>query len=68
MDMTEITDNFKVGDTYVLCSDGLNDMVPDYVIEKMLNEGATANDLCEEAIDAGGFANVSVCVLRIEDQ
>jgi len=68
MDMTEITDDFKVGDTYVLCSDGLNDMVPDYVIEKMLNEGATANDLCEEAIDAGGFDNVSVCVLRIEDQ
>ena len=68
MDMTEITDDFKVGDTYVLCSDGLNDMVPDYVIEKMLNEGATANDLCEKANDAGGFDNVSVCVLRVEEQ
>jgi protein phosphatase len=31
----------------------------------MLVDGATANQLCEEAIDAGGFDNVSVCVLRV---
>ena len=66
IDMIEITNDFLPGDTYVLCSDGLNDMVPDEIIRKMLVEGATANTLCEEAIAAGGFDNVSVCVLRIE--
>jgi protein phosphatase len=66
--MIEFTDDFKIGDTYVLCSDGLNDMVPDVIIARMLQEGATANDLCEEAIAAGGFDNVSVCVLRVENQ
>jgi protein phosphatase len=68
IDMVEITDDVKGGDTYVLCSDGLNDMVPDEFIRQMLVDGATANDLCEEAIAAGGFDNVSVCVLRVEDQ
>jgi len=68
MDMIEFTSDFHTGDVYVLCSDGLNDMVPDIIIERMLNEGADANDLCEEAIAAGGFDNVSVCVLRVVDQ
>lgn len=67
IDMIEFTDNFKVGDTYMLCSDGLNDMVPDETIQKFLIQGATANNLCEEAIAAGGFDNVSVCVLRVEN-
>lgn len=66
IDMIEFTDNFLPGDTYVLCTDGLNDMVPDEVIREMLANGATANTLCEEAINAGGFDNVSVCVLRVE--
>jgi protein phosphatase len=67
IDMIEFTDEFQVGDTYVLCSDGLNDMVRDEIIREMLLNGATANTLCEEAISAGGFDNVSVCVLRVED-
>jgi len=66
IDMIEFTSDFLPGDTYVLCSDGLNDMVPDEIIRQMLVEGATANTLCEEAIAAGGFDNVSVCVLRVE--
>ena len=66
IDMIDFTPDFLEGDTYVLCSDGLNDMVPDEIIRKMLVEGATANTLCEEAISAGGFDNVSVCVLRVE--
>ena len=67
IDMIEFTTNFLQGDVYVLCSDGLNDMVPDEIIRKMLVEGATADTLCEEAIHAGGFDNVSVCVLRVEE-
>ena len=67
IDMIEFTNNFLPGDTYVLCTDGLNDMVPDEVIREMLVNGATANALCEEAINAGGFDNVSVCVLRVDN-
>lgn len=65
-DFMEITDDFLAGDTYLLCSDGLNDMVSDDIIKEQLLNGATANDLCEEAINAGGYDNVSACVLRIE--
>jgi protein phosphatase len=50
----------------MLCSDGLNDMVDHEDIEKLMNEGATANALCEAAIEAGGFDNVSVCVFHVE--
>ena len=50
----------------MLCSDGLNDMVSFDDIENMMNEGSTANRLCEAAIEAGGFDNVSVCVFHVE--
>ena len=65
-DFMEITDDFLSGDVYLLCSDGLNDMVSDDVIKELLTKGATANGLCEEAINAGGYDNVSACVLCVE--
>ena len=65
-DFDDITDDFLPGDTYLLCSDGLNDMISDAVIERLMNEGCTANGLCEAAIAAGGFDNVSVCIFHIE--
>lgn len=67
LDMMEITSEVKPGDVFLLCSDGLNDLVPDFVISERLQEGITANGLCEEAIAAGGFDNVSVCILRVEN-
>ncbi len=66
LDFYEFTSEFKSGDTYMLCSDGLNDMIDNSVIEYLMNEGCTANRLCEEAIAAGGFDNVSVCVFHNE--
>ena len=66
LDLFEFTGDFKSGDTYMLCSDGLNDMVNDDVIEQLMNEGSSANRLCEEAIEAGGFDNVSVCVFQVD--
>lgn len=66
LDMMEITDGVKSGDVFLLCSDGLNDLVPDFIICERLMEGISANGLCEEAIAAGGFDNVSTIVLRIE--
>lgn len=65
LDLFDITDDVMPGDVYMLCSDGLNDMVPDEELTRLLAEGANANKLCEAAIIAGGFDNVSVAVLRV---
>lgn len=67
MDLIEFTDDFLSGDVYLLCSDGLNDMLSDDIICQLLNEHSTANALCEAAIEAGGFDNVSTCVLTVSD-
>ncbi len=66
LDLYEFTADFHSGDTYMMCSDGLNDMVDFEDIEKLMNEGRSANGLCEAAIEAGGFDNVSVCVFHVE--
>ena len=60
-----MTDDFLPGDVYLLGSDGLNDLVPNENICKMLVEGASANTLCEAAIEAGGFDNVSAVVINV---
>lgn len=65
LDLYEFTGDFLVGDTYLLCSDGLNDMVKDDEIERLMKEGASANALCEAAIEAGGYDNVSTCVISV---
>lgn len=65
MDMVEFTDDFRFGDVYMVCSDGLSDMVTDEVIEQMMINGSSANRLCEAAIEKGGFDNVSVCVFSV---
>ena len=41
-------------------------MVPNAIIEQLMNEGCTANRLCEAAIEAGGYDNVSVCMFHVE--
>jgi len=61
---TELAD----GDTYLLCSDGLNSMLTDDEIgEIMGREGAledTAGELIATANERGGHDNVSVVLLR----
>ena len=57
------------GDTYVLCSDGLTDMLDDETIAQvllrceLLPEAATA--LVDAANDAGGKDNISVVLARV---
>ncbi len=65
IDMVEFTDDFRQGDVYMVCSDGLSDMVADAAIEQLMRDGASANRLCEAAIEKGGFDNVSVCVFSV---
>ena len=65
LDLYDFTDDFLLGDVYMICSDGLTDMVQDDDLESMLAEGASANRLCEAAIEAGGYDNVSACVFTV---
>ena len=56
------------GDLYLLCSDGLYDLVPDNVIENLLMEeqnGLCCDKLVKEAIKKGGKDNVSVILVKI---
>lgn len=66
IDFYEFTNDVLPGDAYLLCSDGLNDMITDSEIEELMVANKSANQLCEAAIEAGGFDNVSTCVFHID--
>ena len=57
-------------DTFLLCSDGLTDMVTDEEIANLMNENKTpdvqADVLLQAALDNGGRDNVTVLVIRVE--
>lgn len=60
----------RVGDIYLLCSDGLNDMVEDIDIQAALyamqsNLPLAAQQLIQMANDNGGRDNVSVILVRV---
>lgn len=68
-DITQHT--VQVDDVYLLCSDGLNDMVDDADIELALNElqvnlPLAANHLIQMAIDNGGHDNISVLIAKVQ--
>jgi protein phosphatase len=61
----------ETGDIYLLCSDGLNDMVDDEDIEMTLaaigsNLPLAADQLVQMANDNGGRDNVSVVLIRVK--
>lgn len=64
IDIVKITDDVKTGDVYLLCTDGLTDMLPDHILTTLLTNGSDANNLCDAAVAAGGLDNVSCCVLQ----
>ncbi len=58
------------GDIFLLCSDGLNDMIEDEEIQMTLialrtNLDLTAQQLVQAANDAGGRDNVSVMLIKV---
>jgi protein phosphatase len=57
------------GDLYLLCSDGLSDMVDDAAIAQLLQPhvplGACGQSLIDAANDAGGKDNISVILARV---
>lgn len=60
----------RAGDRYLLCSDGLSDVVSDETIENTMSEGDTgacADRLIELALRSGGPDNVTVVVADVID-
>jgi len=61
------------GDVYLLCSDGLTDVLTDEEIRRILGvAGKTPEELGEDLVNAanrgGGPDNITVVVLRLEDR
>lgn len=71
IDITE--DIILADDNYLLCSDGLSDMVDDRRITMILEENKThidvaCSELIQQAIDNGGHDNISVIVIQPNKQ
>jgi len=63
----------QTGDLYLLCSDGLNDMLPDEDIQLTLsslqsNLPLAAEQLVQQANDNGGRDNISVILVRVDKE
>lgn len=63
------------GDLYLLCSDGLTDMVPDWILSELLGDvaaGGSSLDECAEAmiraaLSNGGVDNVTAVVVELRE-
>lgn len=59
----------QAGDTYLLCSDGLNTMLSDAEIQRTLEESPDAEVACRKLVESansrGGEDNVTVVVMRV---
>lgn len=57
------------GDIFLLCSDGLTDMVPDEMIASIISTRKSAQDIAkalkDKALDNGGKDNVTVLVVKV---
>ena len=64
------TGNFKIegGEIFLLCTDGLTNMVEDADIKKILLESQSpAEDLIQAALDNGGHDNITAIVVCVDD-
>ncbi len=61
-----IRGSYRTGDIFLLCSDGLTDMVPDARIESVIGSGLAPKEICgvlvEMANNAGGRDNITVLI------
>jgi len=62
---------YQRGDKYLICSDGLTDMLEDAQIEALMKQEKPVSEICQELVDEalrhGGKDNVTVLVFEIED-
>lgn len=61
----------REGDVFLLCSDGLTDVVPDQTLQQVLsNSRLTPQEMCDELVaianEAGGPDNITVVIVRLE--
>lgn len=65
-----IADAFKIGDIFLLCSDGLCGMLDDRVMLDIITArdslDSSCNELIKAANDAGGNDNITAILIRIE--
>lgn len=61
----------RLGDTVLLCSDGLTKHVPSDAIGRLFGDNRTSAEMCAQLVDAarrdGGSDNITVVVVRILD-
>jgi PPM family protein phosphatase len=71
VDVDSFTVDPRTGDVYMLCSDGLTDMVADEEIVRILHERKTleraAKELVRQANRRGGDDNVTVILFTVEE-
>ena len=57
-------------DKILLCTDGLNDMVPDEILKIVLSRPAPLDDICREMVllarEAGGYDNITALILECD--
>ena len=58
--------NFEKGDIFIMCSDGLTNMVEEKRIQELVQENinTAADNLIKEANEAGGFDNITVIIIN----
>lgn len=64
IDVVRLTQDILIGDSILLCSDGLTDMLSNHRIASLLSMGVDANDFCEAAMAEGGLDNISCCIVH----
>ncbi len=66
-----MSDEPKIGDVYLLCSDGLSGMITDEQIRDVVVSSSDASEVCQRLIaqanENGGDDNITVLVVRIDD-
>lgn len=69
LDVAVQTVDAEAGDRFLLCSDGLTDMIEDSVLARLCgsehDDDALADALLVAALEAGGRDNVSLALLRV---
>ena len=70
VEVDTIQQEMQEGDIFLLCSDGLSDMVDDWRIEELIREGkqdlqSTAQALVDTANRNGGKDNISVILVQV---
>ena len=65
-----LSDPFRLGDVYLLCSDGLSGMVDDAGLQDILTDESDLDTACERLIQAanrnGGVDNITCVLARVE--